>query len=80
MRMMRNMMMAVGAMAVIMAGATPTLARDVHKRHLGYGAFAAQNSWQYRNDQRPHSYFPPAVRAGAMMTWDPYGMRWDEAD
>jgi len=40
MTMIRKSMIALGAMAVIMAGATPTLARDTSARHFGYGAFA----------------------------------------
>ena len=80
MKTMRNLMIVVGALAVIMAGASPTLARDVHKRHFGYGTFAYHAPSYYRYGQRPHSYFPPAVRASSMMTWDAYGLRWDEAD
>jgi hypothetical protein len=81
MTMIRKSMIALGAMAVIMAGATPTLARDTSARHFGYGAFAYYGpSYSYGQRSRnypPAAYPPAAVRP--MITWDSYGLRWDSA-
>jgi hypothetical protein len=82
MTMIRKSMIALGAMAVIMAGATPTLARDTSARHFGYGAFAYYGpSYSYGQRSRnypPAAYPPAAVRP--MITWDSYGLRWDSAE
>jgi hypothetical protein len=71
----KNLMIGVGALAVIMAGATPTMARDASARHFVNGAFAYHGP---SHVQRSRNYPPAAVRP--MMTWDSYGLRWDSAE
>jgi hypothetical protein len=68
-------MIGVGALAVIVAGATPTMARDASARHFVNGAFAYHGQ---SHVQRPRNYPPAAMRS--MMTWDSYGLRWDSAE
>jgi hypothetical protein len=74
MKTMRNLMIAGGALAMVMAAATPTLARTA-KHHYGYGAFAFQGPAISHYGMGPHGYPPAAVRP--FMYWDPYGARWD---
>jgi len=78
MKTMRNLMIAGGALAMVMAAATPTTARTA-KHHYGwnsgYSAFAFQGPGMHRDGMGPRNYPPAAVRP--MMNWDPYGARWD---
>jgi hypothetical protein len=73
-------MIGVGAIAVIVAGATPALARHGHARHFGYGygPFAYAGPMHYRHDLAPRNFPAPAMRP--FLRWDPYGLRWDNAE
>ena len=76
--------------AVLVGSTTSSYARTAHKRHYrsdAYGPYALQPGSTYRSPsvygrdpwwQPPRNYPNPYERP--FLSWDPYGLRWDNAE